>query len=441
MTLAPNDEQRAAIDASGLVLVSAGAGTGKTSVLVERFARAVGERGIPVDALLVITYTERAAEELRARIRARLIELGRRELAAELDRAWISTIHGFCSRLLRGHPFEAGVDPRFRVLDENQARVLRANAFDEALAAFCAGRDEERLRLLAAYTSASLKTMLTGVLERLRSAGSPLVLAAGGSGDLPASREALRRIAGEVCAEVPGEEEVSLAGRLLSILDTDPPPESLLALSRQIPRRKKHLAELREAAAELERAALAVVSARDRGLLEELLAAFDHAYRRAKERESALDFEDLQLHARELLREHEDVRESLAWRFRSIMVDEFQDTNGLQCELIDLIASDELFFVGDEFQSIYRFRHADVEVFRKRRARSGGPLALAQNYRSRPEVLDVVNHIFERQFGGRFQRLEAARQPAEAPSGPAVELAGSESENVAPTRPPTKTIL
>ncbi|MCY4087201.1 MAG: UvrD-helicase domain-containing protein [Actinomycetia bacterium] len=422
MTLAPNDEQRAAIDATGVVFVSAGAGTGKTSVLVERFARAVVDRGVSVDALLVITYTDRAAEELRARIRARLVELGHRELAVELDRAWISTIHGFCSRLLRSHPLEAGVDPRFRTLDENQARVLRSNAFDEALAAFCAGRDEERLRLLAAYTSANLKTMLTGVFERLRSAGRRLVLAAEGSGDLRASREVLQRIAGEVRSADAGEEEVSLAGWLLGILDTDPSPESLLGLSRQIPRRKKHLAELREAAAGLERAALGVVSARDRGLLQELLTAFDHAYGCAKERESALDFEDLQLRARDLLREHEDVRESLAWRFRSIMVDEFQDTDRLQCDLIDLIVSDELFSVGDELQSIYRFRHADVDVFRQRRERSGGPLALTQNYRSRPEVLDVVNHIFERQFGESFERLVAARQPAEAPSGPAVEV-------------------
>src|SRR5207244_5482002 len=118
---APNPEQHAAIDAGGLVFVSAGAGTGKTTVLVERFAKAV-ERGVDVDSILVITYTERAAGELRSRIRERLVGLGRRDLARDLDAAWISTIHGFCLRLLRAHPLAAGLDPPFRVLDARPAR-------------------------------------------------------------------------------------------------------------------------------------------------------------------------------------------------------------------------------------------------------------------------------------------------------------------------------
>src|SRR5204863_2720875 len=106
------------------------------------------------------------------------------------------------------------------------------------------------------------------------------------------------------------------------------------------------------------------------------------------------------------------------------MVDEFQDTNRLQCELVDLLARDdgELFFVGDEFQSIYRFRHADVEVFRERRERVGGVLALTQNYRSRPEVLDVINHLFAADFGETFQPLAAAGRFPDPAFGPAVEL-------------------
>ena len=148
---AVNAEQLAAIEEPGVVFVSAGAGTGKTTVLVERYVKAVAERGLSVDAVLVITYTERSAGELKERIRARLRELGRRDLARDVDRAWISTIHGFCSRLLRAYPFEAGLDPRFRVLDEGQARVLRAEAFSEALGAFCRERQPDRLRLLATY--------------------------------------------------------------------------------------------------------------------------------------------------------------------------------------------------------------------------------------------------------------------------------------------------
>ena len=120
------------------------------------------------------------------------------------------------------------------------------------------------------------------------------------------------------------------------------------------------------------------------------------------------------------------MRERESWRFRSIMVDEFQDTNRLQCEIVDLLADGpdgkELFFVGDEFQSIYRFRHADVEVFRERRERSGGVLALTQNYRSRPEVLAAVNHLFSSEFGDEFQPLEAAGRFPDPVFGAPVEL-------------------
>src|SRR5579863_8420573 len=131
-----NDQQLAAVEARGEVFVSAGAGTGKTAVLVERFVRAVCDDGLDVGSVLVITYTRKAAGELRSRIRAALGQRGRPDLARELDGAWISTIHGFCARLLRAYPFAAGLDPRFRELDEAQGAVLRSEAFEGALAEF-----------------------------------------------------------------------------------------------------------------------------------------------------------------------------------------------------------------------------------------------------------------------------------------------------------------
>jgi len=129
-----NEQQRAAVEATGEVFVSAGAGTGKTAVLVERFVLAVCDRRLDVDSILVITYTRRAAGELRTRIRAALAERGRPDLARELDGAWISTIHGFCLRLLKTYPFAAGLDPRFRELDDAQGAVLRGEAFRAAIA-------------------------------------------------------------------------------------------------------------------------------------------------------------------------------------------------------------------------------------------------------------------------------------------------------------------
>jgi len=423
---AVNAEQLSAIEASGAVFVSAGAGTGKTTVLVERYVRAVCERGLGVDAVLVITYTERAAGELRERIRERLRELGRRDLARDIDRAWISTIHGFCSRLLRAHPFEAGLDPRFRVLDESQARVVRAEAFREALAAFVEGQRADRLRLLATYGSKGLATMLVGAHERLRSAGLPLELAPGTAPDLGAHILEARRHAAELTDAGGADETRALGERVLERVGQDAAPERLLDLSDlDLPRRgpaRDGVESLAEALAAVEQAALDVVAARDRALLQTLLTGFAAGYRRAKERESAVDFEDLQLLARDLLRDDETVLEHTRYRFRSLLVDEFQDTNRLQCELIDLVASDDLFFVGDEFQSIYRFRHADVDVFRERRAQARGVLALTRNYRSRPEVLEVVNHLFAAEFGEDFAPLEAAARFPDPAFGPAVEV-------------------
>ena len=209
--------------------------------------------------------------------------------------------------------------------------------------------------------------------------------------------------------------EADEAARLVELLDREPVPESLLDLSGYA---VKGDDDYEQARRELEQAALNAVAARDRALLEELLQAFERSYQAAKDRESALDFEDLQLRARDLLRDNETIREREQLRFRQVCVDEFQDTNRLQCEVIDLIARGDLFFVGDEFQSIYRFRHADVEVFKERREQVGEVLPLTQNWRSRPEVLAVVNHLFAATFGDEFQRarrrgaVPRARRPA-----------------------------
>jgi len=414
---APNREQLRAIEEQGVVFVSAGAGTGKTTVIVERFCRAVCERGFDVDSILVITYTERAAGELRGRIRKRLHELGRHDLERELDAAWISTIHGFCHRLLKAHPFSAGIDPRFRILDDSQGRVIRGEAFRAALAEFC-GDDEARLRLLASYGGRRLRRMLTGVHETLRSSGLELRIDPREQPKLDEAVEELREL-----ARAAGDDAA------LRFVDSAAGPEGLLDLSDlQTP-------ELDEARRGVERAALEALAARDREQLQELMLTYDRAYREAKDRESALDFEDLQLLARELLQEQAEIRERESWRFRSIMVDEFQDTNRLQCELVDLLAREdgELFFVGDEFQSIYRFRHADVEVFRERREQVGGVLALTQNYRSRPEVLEVINHLFAADFGETFQPLEAAGRFADPAFGPAVELLVTDKTSYAET--------
>ena len=142
----PNPEQLAAIDEPGVVFVSAGAGTGKTTVLVERFVKAVC-RARARHRQRPRHHVHRARGRRAAHADPRAARRGRaaHDLARDLDGAWISTIHGFCHRLLRAHPFEAGLDPRFRVLDESQAAVLRSEAFAEALAHYvAAGRARAR---------------------------------------------------------------------------------------------------------------------------------------------------------------------------------------------------------------------------------------------------------------------------------------------------------
>jgi ATP-dependent exoDNAse (exonuclease V) beta subunit len=426
-----NEQQLAAVEAGGEVFVSAGAGTGKTAVLVERVVRAVTERGLDVDSVLVITYTRRAAGELRTRIRAALAEHGRHDLARELDGAWISTIHGFCARLLRAYPLAAGLDPRFRELDEAQAAVLRSEAFGEALAEFCAGGAPQRLELLATYGSDPLRRMLTSVYETLRAAGRELDLAV-------AARPELGERADELCAvatSLASDSEATDAQRrtaaeLLELLARDRRPDRLMNLN-GFKARGDRAAAYCEALAAVEQAALDEAAARDRALLQELLTLFAERYAEAKARESALDFEDLQLEARDLLRSQPELREREQARFRSILVDEFQDTNRLQTEIVDLLRTPEteLFFVGDEFQSIYGFRHADVGVFRERREAVERPLSLTLNYRSRPEVLAAVNELFGSDFGGEFQELAAAAEFPDPVFGHPVELLVTDKES------------
>ena len=417
-----NDQQRAAVEATGEVFVSAGAGTGKTTVLVERFVRAVCEQGLDVESVLVITYTRKAAGELRARIRAALNARGRHDLSRRLDGAWISTIHGFCSRLLRAHPFSVGIDPRFRELDDEHGAVIRGEAFERALTAFCAGRDPERVRLLATYGANGLRRMLTGVYETLRSAGRDLKLELGEQAGVPERLAELQSVAAVLAADPDATENQLASANAALALGAN--PEQLLDLD--LPASGERAAEFRAARDRLQQAALEELAARDSELLQELLDLFAAEYAAAKQRESALDFEDLQLLARDLLRDDATVRETEQLRFRAIMVDEFQDTNRLQCDVVDLLrdgpGAPDVFFVGDEFQSIYGFRHADVAVFRERREAAAQRLPLARNYRSRPEVLAAVNHLFHEEFGDGYQQLAASGEFADPVFGHPVEL-------------------
>jgi ATP-dependent helicase/nuclease subunit A len=439
----PTPEQARAVEAGGRdVLVEAGAGTGKTGTMVERYCRLVCEEGVSPDAVLAFTFTDKAAAELRQRIRAELE--GRaaagseraRELLGGLGGAWVTTIHGFCNRLLAAHPVAIGIDPRFRVLDAPEAERAAGEAFDEALEEFLAGGEEARERTVAAFEVGGLRAMVCGAHAELRSRG----MAEPRLGPPPVSDldAALRRAADaaettleELRPADPNREGVE---RALTVLRAEggaaPGLDELAAL--RTASKAKPLAAYREA---VEAAVAAAAEAGEGGLafghVSELLELFSARFAVAKERRAGVDFEDLQVLAVRLL-EQTEAGAAYRGRFSHLLVDEFQDTNRLQLRLIEALRGPDsrLMVVGDELQSIYGFRHADLDVFRERRraieaAGDGEALALSGNFRSRPELIGAVNAIGERLLGDNYRPLRVgAAPPASAPpgAGPAVEL-------------------
>ncbi|MGN6871385.1 MAG: UvrD-helicase domain-containing protein [Solirubrobacteraceae bacterium] len=438
-TRAFTEEQLVAVERrEGDLLLDAGAGSGKTSVLVERFVRSVLEDEIEVSAILTITFTEKAAAEMRERIRWRLRELGANEAARATEGAFISTIHGFCARLLRAHALAAGLDPVFSVLDAQDAERLADTAFDDALEVL-ARAAPEAIDLIAAYGAGGLRGAILQVHDELRSRGErhPRLPALPPPPDLDATRRELSDAARAAALELgaisdPGAKVIEALARLERCPDViaaeDPWPGDLwavvlpggngAALCTETCLRYTEALTAFRVACEHRR------SIRVRDLLDRLLGLFGERYARAKREVSGLDFEDLELEARELLRTDSELRERYATRFARIMVDELQDTNRVQLDLIESIARGNLFTVGDAQQSIYGFRHADVELFEKRGeelAAVGARATLDTNFRSRPEILAVINGVFERALGERFRPLQAGREPA-ATGEPLVEL-------------------
>ncbi len=420
-------EQLQAIESrDGDLLLDAGAGSGKTSVLVERFVRAVLDDGVAVGAILTITFTDKAAAELRDRIRTRLRALGADHAARATEGAFISTIHGFCVRVLRAHALAAGIDPGFSVLDETEAQQLADSAFDAALEEL-AQNHPGGVELIASYGAGPLRAAILGAYEELRSRGSlePRLPALAAAPELGPARtdllEAAAVLAGELGAlPEPSARVVEALERLARVSEVtgapEPWPGEVAALA--LPggngaALSTHACSEYGAALSRFRAACEHRRAeRTLGLLGYLLEGFGERYAGHKRERSGLDFEDLELITRELLLGHGELRDRYQARFEHVMVDELQDTNSVQLELIEQVASGNLFTVGDAQQSIYGFRHADVELFERRGERLGRDerrLTLQTNFRSRPEILDVLNMAFEAELGEQFMPLRAGR--------------------------------
>ncbi|HYG97355.1 MAG TPA: UvrD-helicase domain-containing protein [Solirubrobacterales bacterium] len=438
----PTPEQAAAIAVRGKdVLLEAGAGTGKTGVMVDRYCRLVCDSGLPPDAVLAFTFTDKAAAELRQRIRAELARRAERGSAraatvlAGIGGAWVTTIHGFCNRVLAAHPVAAGVDPGFRVLDAPEASRAAREAFDDALVEFLAGGDAAREETVAAYDLEGLRSMIAGIHAELRSRGVadprlPEPPQPDPEAALRQAAEAARGCLEELKENDPKRELLERALARLAAPGPAPTLDELLALGTGS--KAKALGPYKEAIeAAIARTAEAGEGGVVYGHVAELLALFSSRFQAAKERRAGIDFEDLQILAARLL-ERAEIGEAYRSRFRQILVDEFQDTNRLQLRLIEALRGPrtELVVVGDELQSIYGFRHADLEVFRRRREeidrRADAELMrLSGNFRSRPEVVGAVNLCGEALLGEAYTPLRVGAAPAEEPPAgaePAVEL-------------------
>ena len=449
------------------LFVEAAAGTGKTTVLVDRIVNVLARGKAQVDRILAVTFTEKAAGELKLRLRAELERVrrdaGAREpLAVEhtiahLEEAQVNTIHGFCADLLRERPIEAGVDPRFEVLSEPEARRLFAHAcgrwLEEALADPPAGvRRALRRRSAAAFDAETDGAGPTGRLE-----AAARLLADWRDFEAPCRREEfareaeIDRIVERLGAFAERAEQAADRRSDRLYLDTRPARRAARAIRADDATRRRRdydgvEASLVELAADRRfvkprRGSGAVYGAGvaradlldEHGALVALLQAFRQAadadlaallhvelrapaarYGALKSSAGRLDFLDLLLVARGLLRDDDRVRREFQQRYTHVFIDEFQDTDPLQAELLLLLAAADpaerdwrrvtpgpgkLFVVGDPKQSIYRFRRADVDaVYHQVRtrlaARGVALLSLTSSFRSVPAIQHCVNRAF-----------------------------------------------
>lgn len=450
------------------VVLVAGAGAGKTRTLVARILHLLAT-GTPVRGIVAVTFTLKAAREMRNRLRQEItryltqpgLDDGERtrwqEIYADLDAARIGTIHGLCSEILRAHPAEAAIDPDFAVLDETAMLQLRGEAVAEALA--WAAEDEAATVIFAHFTADKLADLLDTLLaDRLKAeeffaarlwerwmsiAASELSAALADDDLIDAAAQLLEWDAAGVIARALDAGDVlapalvdfapawHAAHTALAVGDLAQAFAALAHLGKAAPGNKGKAANyggvdpkpvtkrFREAfQARVQPLVEGVDPALDQtltALMPQISRLFDTAlaaYHARKEARHALDFDDLEARALDLLNSDGDVRARWQAETHALLVDEFQDTNRRQRDLVRRLNGDRgrLFIVGDAKQSIYRFRGAEVEVFRQERAaieQQGRRCDMHTSYRTHADLLGVLNTL-----------LAAAIDGGDAPGAP-----------------------
>ena len=428
------------------LFVSAGAGSGKTFTLTRRIVYALSPESGPfvehLDQVLAITFTKDAAAEIRDRVRRALIEEGMDEEALTVDDAWISTIHGMCSRILRAHALELGIDPEFTVLTDTDELMDQAveHVLGRATAPDAAPELATSLKALYAWYPMAGEggtfgagTTIKGLVRDLLELSSQLpggmddVCVARGQADTSALADAYRAALGASKATTEKAQVALDAIDAFEASGKTMEDAARLMMSCSMPRASKAFPkeQVELLKAEAADAFINIVLACGGPALDALVGlarAVEAEYRALKADQSALDNNDLLRMAYEALRDYPAIRAAYEGRFKMVMIDEFQDTDQMQVDLIRYLTGAgerALCTVGDAQQSIYRFRGAEVEVFRRQERKVGSSAApvtavasdapagelvkLVRNFRSHDEVLRYVARVFDGDTGGLMQ--------------------------------------
>lgn len=422
-----NNQHQAIERLDGSVSVSAGAGSGKTEVLVRRFCHIVESGKAGVGEILTVTFTEKGALEMKSRIMRRFADSGRTDLMHAVGAAYIGTIHAFCKRVLSENPFAAGVDPRFSVLNDAEQRAMSLRIVDETLEA--RGDDERTLALLREIGVEQVRSSVLSVYGHTRSLGLPVspALLPTPTDPIPllhdfearlrelvdaaqSPTESLARVMDGILAGM--EDALAAAQRLaeggeISWEDVERVKDFVGLFKANVGSKpvKQAMVAARDALSALISAALDPSAIEISTRILDLIADFDLRYSDAKRKLGVLDYDDLLLKTLRLFIDGEGHPTETALqyrdRFRFVTLDEFQDTNRLQKRIIDAISRPgNVFTVGDVKQSIFSFIHSDVEVFRSHheavRTGDGTTIPFQENFRSSQGIIDFVNRFFER---------------------------------------------
>lgn len=428
------------------LFVSAGAGSGKTFTLTRRIVYALSPESGPfvehLDQVLAITFTKDAAAEIRDRVRRALIDEGMDEEALTVDDAWISTIHGMCSRILCAHALELGIDPEFTVLTDTDELMDQAveHVLGRATAPDAAPELAASLKALYAWYPMAGEggsfgggTTIKGLVRDLLELSSQLpggmddVRVARGQADTSALADAYRAALG---ASKSSTEKAQAALDAIDAFEASGKTmvdAARLMMSCTMPRASKAFPkeQVELLKAEAADAFINIVLACGGPALDALVGlarSVEAEYRALKAAQSALDNNDLLRMAYEALRDYPAIRAAYEGHFKMVMIDEFQDTDQMQVDLIRYLTGAgerALCTVGDAQQSIYRFRGAEVEVFHRQERKVGSSAApeatavtdtpagelvkLVRNFRSHDEVLRYVARVFDGDDGGLMQ--------------------------------------